>query len=288
MILVTGATGNLGKATIDSLINRGVSPNNITALVRDENKSAELRLKGLQIKIGDYQDFESLQSAFRGVDRLLLVSSSADISKRFEQHKNVINAAKESRVGHLIYTSFDMIDLQQSVMGDEVLYHARTADYLKRSAIPYTLMDNTMYADMIPFLIGKDILNNGVSIPAGDGRTPFLPISEMAEANAVILTTRGHENKEYVISAETAFSFAEIADLLSDITGKTITYHQPELSTYIAQLILTGASEDDAAYIARFAGAIARGEFDTNKSDVKKLLGRSPVNLKDFLQSIYS
>ncbi|GAA4327043.1 SDR family oxidoreductase [Mucilaginibacter gynuensis] len=287
MILVTGATGNLGKATIDSLLDRGISPNDITALVRDKTKSAELKLKGLQIKIGDYQDFESLKNAFQGVDKLLLVSSSSDISKRFEQHKNAINAAMETGVGHIIYTSFDMKNLQQSIMGEEVEYHAYTADHLKRSAIPYTLMNNTMYADMIPFLVGKDILKNGISTPAGKGKTPFLPISEMAEANAVVLTTAGHENKEYVIAAETAFSFAEIADLLSDITGKTIAYHQPELSSYIAQLIDSGASEDDAAYISRFCRAIANGEFNTQRSDVKLLIGRSPVSLKDFFQNIY-
>ncbi|HCX57867.1 MAG TPA: NAD(P)-dependent oxidoreductase, partial [Sphingobacterium sp.] len=218
---------NLGKATIDSLLNRGIAPNNITALVRDESKAAELKSKGLQIKLGDYQDLESLKSAFRGVDKLLLVSSSSDIGKRFEQHKNAINAANESGVGHIIYTSFDMKNLQQSIMGGEVRYHAYTADYLRQTGIPYTLMNNTMYADMIPFLVGKDILNNGISIPAGDGKTPFLPISEMAEANAVVLTTPGHENKEYIIASETAFSFAEIADLLSDISGKTLAYHQP-------------------------------------------------------------
>lgn len=288
MILVTGATGNLGKATINSLLNRGIAPSDITALVRDETKAAELKLKGVRIKVGDYQDYESLKSAFQDVDKLLLVSSSSDIVNRFEQHKNAINAAKETGVGYIIYTSFDMKSLQQSIMGEEVRYHAYTADYLKQIGIPYTLMDNTMYADMIPFLVGKDVLNNGISTPAGDGRTPFLPIIEMAEANAVVLTTPGHENKEYTIAAETAFSFSEIADLLSDITGETIAYNQPEVSSYIAQLIQTGASEEDAAYIARFCGAIADGEFDTNRSDLKQLLGRNPVSLKGFLQNIYS
>jgi NAD(P)H dehydrogenase (quinone) len=288
MILVTGATGNLGKATINSLLGRGIAPNDIAALVRDESRSAELKSKGVQIKYGDYQDYESLKRTFQGVDKLLLISSSSDIHKRFEQHKNGISAARETGVGHIIYTSFDMKDLKQSIMGEEVIYHAHTADYLKQTGIPYTLMNNTMYADMIPFLSGKDILNHGVSTPAGDGKTPFLQITEMAEAIAVVLTTPGHENKEYIIAAETAFSFAEIADLLSDITGKTITYTQPEVSSYVERLIQAGASEDDAAYIARFCGAIAKGEFDTRKSDVKQLLGRSPVSLEDFLRGIYS
>lgn len=288
MILVTGATGNLGKATIDSLLNRGIAATDITALVRDETKAADFKSKGVQVKLGDYENPESLKNAFQGVDKLLLVSSSSDISRRFEQHKKAINAAKETGVSHIIYTSFDMKDLQQSTIPENVQYHAYTADYLKQIAVPYTLMDNTLYADLIPILSGKDILNNGISIPAGEGKTPFLPIAEMAETLAVVLTTPGHENKEYIIAAETAYSFAEIADLLSDITGKTVAYDQPEISSYITRLVQAGISEDDAAYITRFTGAIANGEFDTNKSDVKYLLGRSPVSLKDFLKNIYS
>jgi NAD(P)H dehydrogenase (quinone) len=287
MILVTGATGNLGKATINSLLNKGISANNIAALVRDESKSSELKSKGIQVRIGDYQNFESLKSAFQDVDKLLLISSSSEIAHRFEQHKNVINAAKETGVSHIIYTSFDMKDLRQSIMGGDVQYHADTSDYLKQIAVPYTLMDNTLYADMIPIISGNNILDEGISIPAGNGKTPFLPITEMAEALAVVLTTPGHEKKEYVIAADAAFSFAEIADLVSDILGKRVTYYQPEVDSYIARLVQNGLSEDDSAYLARFGEAIARGEFDTNKSDVKQLLGRSPISLKDFLRSIY-
>jgi len=287
MILVTGATGNLGKATINSLLNIGIAANNIAALVRDESKAAEFKSKGIQVRIGDYQNFESLKSAFQDVDKLLLISSSSEITQRFEQHKNVINAAKETGVSHIIYTSFDMKDLRRSIMGKDVRYHADTADYLKQIAVTYTLMDNTLYADLIPIIAGNNILDEGISIPAGNGKTPFLPITEMAEAIAAVLTTPGHENKEYVIAAETAFSFAEIADLLSEITGTMVAYKQTDVSSYVAQLVQQGVSQDDAKYLSRFAGAIATGEFDTNKSDVKQLLGRNPISLKDFLRSKY-
>lgn len=287
MILVTGATGNLGKATINSLLHKGISANNIAALVRDESKSVELKSKGIQVRVGDYEDFESLKSAFQGVDKLLLISSSAEIAQRFEQHKNVINAARESGVNHIIYTSFDMKDLRRSMMVGDVQYHADTSDYLKQIASPYTLMDNTLYADMIPIISGNNIVEKGISIPAGNGKTPFLPITEMAESIAVVLTTPGHENKEYIIAAETAVSFAEIADLLSEITGTMIAYNPIAVTSYVAQLVEQGVPDDDAAYLSRFAGVIALGEFDTNKSDVKQLLGRSPISLKDFLRGIY-
>lgn len=288
MILVTGATGNLGKATINSLLNNGTDAKDITALVRNETKGTEFKSKGIQVNLGDYQDFESLRSAFQGVNKLLLVSSSSDIVHRFEQHKNVMDAAKEAGVGHIVYTGFDMKDLRQSTMTKDVQYHTYTTDYLKQMAVPYTVMNNTLYADMIPIISGKNILKNGISIPAGVGKVPFLPIPEMAEALAVVLTTPGHQNKEYVIAAETAYSFAEIADIISEITGTTIAYNQTEVKSYIAQLVQQGVTEDDAAYLARFAGAIARGEFDTNKSDVKQLLGRATTSLPDFLRYIYS
>ena len=287
MILVTGATGNLGKATVQSLLDKGIAPSDITALVRDDTKATELKAKGIQVRLGDYQDVDSLKKAFQGVHKLLLVSSSADIDRRFEQHKNAIDAAKQTGVRHLIYTGFAMNDLHRSIMRDDVQYHAYTADYLKQSTIPYTVMNDTFYADLIPLLIGKDVLAEGVCIPAGDGKIPFLPLADMAEALAVVLTSPGHENKEYVIAAETAFSFAEIADMLSDSIGKTIAYYQPEVSVYIAQLIQAGLSAADAAYIARYAGAFANGEFETGKSDVKQLLGRNPIRLEDFLSKLY-
>ena len=288
MILVTGATGNLGKATINSLISKGISANNIAALVRDESKSLAFKSKGIQVRIGDYEDFDSLTNAFQGVDKLLLISSSSDITKRFEQHQNVINAAKEVGVNHIAYTSFDMKDLRQSIMAGDVQYHADTSDYLKQIALPYTLLNNTLYADLVPIISGNNIMDNGISIPAGNGKTPFLPITEMAEAIAVVLTTSGHENKEYIIAAEKAFSFREIADFISEITGTTVVYSQTDVPSYVSQLMQQGVAGDDAAYLSRFAGAISSGEFDTNKSDVKQLLGRNPMPLKDFLRSIYS
>lgn len=287
MILVTGATGNLGKATINVLLNLGIAAKEITALVRDEEKGAAFKSNGIQVKVGDYDDFESLTAAFEEVDKLILISSSSDIIHRFDQHKNVIDAAKKSNVSHIIYTGFDMKNLAQSTMADDVIYHAYTADYLKQATVPYTLMNNTLYADLIPIIAGENILDNGISIPAGDGRVPFLPISEMANALASVAITPGHENQEYIIAAETAISFAEIADIISALSGKRIAYHPAVSGVYIGQLVKQGISAGDAAYLARFAGAIAEGEFETNKSDVEKILGRPALTLRDYLTKIY-
>lgn len=287
MILVTGATGNLGSATIDALLKMGTDTQEIAAFVRDEVKGTALKSNGIQVKVGNYDDPASLIAAFQHVEKLLLISSSSDITLRFSQHKNAIDAALKAGVKHIIYTGFDMKDLAQSAMGDDVRYHVDTADYLKQSSVHYTLMNNTLYADLIPIIAGENIMDNGISIPAGDGKVPFLPISEMAAALAHVATTPGHENKEYVIAADTALSFAEIAEIISALSGKRIAYHQAELGEYIEQLVKQGISASDAAYLARFAGAIAKGEFETNKSDVKQLLRRPALTLQDYLAKIY-
>src|ERR1700754_4815082 len=106
MILLTGATGHFGKNTIHSLLAKGIPAQNIAALVRDEAKATDLKAKGITLKKGDYDNEASLAGAFKGVDKLLLVSGS-DAFKRSQQHRNVVNAAKEAGVKHIVYTSFE-------------------------------------------------------------------------------------------------------------------------------------------------------------------------------------
>lgn len=105
MILITGATGNFGKSTIDFLLKKGISSTNIVAMVRDEDKAIDLKNKGIGLRKGDYDHYTSLIDAFKGIEKLLFVSGS-DIEKRSTQHQNVVKAAKEAGVKHIVYTSF--------------------------------------------------------------------------------------------------------------------------------------------------------------------------------------
>jgi len=287
MILITGATGHLGKETINSLLERGISASDITALVRDENKAADLIAKGIQIKKGDYHHYDSLKEALKGVDKLLLVSSS-DLNDRLAQHKNVINAAKANGVKHIAYTSIDIKSFEASVIPLVSQIHSDTADYLKASGIPYTLLNNALYADLVPLFAGEKVLETGVFFPAGEGKTPFVARAEMAAAAAAVLSTEGHENKEYAIAADTAYSFAEIAAFIAEISGKDVQYLNPSKEAYINVLVQAGVPEGDAGFFAGFGDAIKDDEFDTKRSDLEELLGRKPQDLKAFLKSVYS
>jgi NAD(P)H dehydrogenase (quinone) len=287
MILVTGATGHLGAATIDFLLKNNVPAGEIGALVRDKAKAAALTEKGIEVKTGDYTDPASLAEAFKGVDKLLLVSSS-DMHDRAGQHKNAIDAAKAAGVKHLLYTSAPIKKETGSPMQLITQAHIDTEAYLKAAGIDYTILRNTLYADVLPMFFGPAVLETGIYLPAGDGKAPYATRLDMAEATANVLTTTGHENKTYNLNADTTYTFAEAAELLSSITGKTVGYHSPAPEEFKAALTQAGLPAEMIAITAGFAEAIKTGELESDSTDLSDLLKRKPTSLSDYFKTVYT
>jgi NAD(P)H dehydrogenase (quinone) len=285
MILVTGSTGHLGKATIQFLLNK-IPASQIAAFARDKDKAAEYAEKGIDVRIGNYNDYASLQEATKGIDAILLISS-ADMADRITQHINVIRAAKENSVKHIIYTSADVKDINNSATGEIAETHAATSKFLRQSGITYTLLNNNLYADVVPMFVGEKVLETGVYFPTSNGKVPFATREDMAEAAAVVLTTGGHKNKEYTIAGETEHSFKDIAQMLSDITGREVPYTSPSPEEYRTALTAAGVPEFFIGMLGNFATAIKNSEFDTQNTDLTQLLGRKPTSLKDYLESVF-
>lgn len=287
MILVTGATGHLGNAAIRSLLEKGVPASKITALVRDENKAANLSEQGVQLKTGNYNDYNSLVDALEGVDKLFLISSNDVAADTLLQHKNVINASKENGLQHIVYISQEIKDDETTAIPFVIQVHRATAEYIKETGIAYTIFNNSLYADSIGKFSGEAFLEKGIFFPAGDGKVPFVPRTDIGEAAAVVLTTLGHEYKTYTITGNNAYSFEEITGFLTHITGKKVTYLKPELDTYSNALGKAGVPKDVVGFLGAFSTAIRNGEFDTQRSDLEHLLGRKPTELKEFLKITY-
>lgn len=288
MILVTGATGHFGKAAIQFLLNKGVPSGTIAALVRDETKAAGLKEKGIAIRKGDYDDYASLVSAFKGVDKLLLVSAS-DIANRSGQQANAVKAAKEAGVKYILYTSFERYnETATSPIAFVAKAHIETELNIKTSGIPYTFFRNNLYADFIPVFIGEKVLKTGVYWPSGDGRLAAATREDMAEAAANVLTGTGHEAKEYVIANTENISFRDVADILGKLTGKTVPFISPSPEEYKAALNSAGVPEMYITMFAAFAEAIKQGEFESSKTDLELLLGRKPVSTAAYLETIFA
>lgn len=286
MILVTGATGQLGRATIDFLLKK-VPANQISALVRDENKALDLKEKGIDVRVGNYHDYESLVKAFAGIEKLLLVSSS-DFNDRLQQQLNAVNAAKEAGVKYIAYTSFGIKSWENSAIQFVIDDHFKTSEKIKESGLKYTLLNNTLYSDVLPMFLGQNVLETGVFLPAGEGKVPFANRLDMSEATAnVLIDSVSHENKEYLISSNRLYSISDVATYLSELSGKTINYIDADEKVFVETLTNAGVPQEYVGLTTSFAKAIKNKEFELYDNTLATLLGREETSLKDYLKSAF-
>lgn len=285
MILVTGATGQLGSAIIAQLLAK-TPASNIAALARNEQKAAILREKGIHVRIADFDDAHSLDTAFEGIEKILLISTVDP--NRFEQHKNVVDAAKKAGVKHIGYTSVTLNSLEDSAIKPLMESHFQTENYIIESGLSYTFFRNSLYADIIPLFAGAGATENGVRVPGGSGKVAYALRREMGEAIANALAGHGHENKSYLITGAARYSFADIAAALSELSGKDVAFEDVDADDFAQGLAQSGAPESLVWLVTGFVADIKAGNFDTESDDLERLLGRKPAGLKQALREIYN
>ena len=286
-ILITGATGNLGKSVIKHILKK-TKAENIAVLVRNIEKGNDLKSQGIDVRVGDYTNYQLLVDAFKGIDKLYFISGS-EFEGRSEQHKNVVNAAKEVGVKQVVYTSFLRKDeTSASPISFVVADHIETEIWLKESGMNYTILKHNLYMDMLPLFIGDNVLETGVIYqPAGNGKAAFTLREDMAEIAAHLLTTEGHENKEYDITSDKAYSYRDIAAFISVITGKTIDYSSPTIEEFNRTMTEAGVPEMYIGLFAGFSLAMEKGELDETNSVIEQLVGRKATSVEDYLKTVY-
>lgn len=285
MILVTGATGHLGAATLKHLL-KSTPVNNIAAFARDENKVAHLKEQGMEVRIGTFDDTASLDNAMQGIDKVLLISGVDP--HRFQQHKNVVDAAKKAGVKHIAYTSISLEDVESSAIKSFMKSHFQTEDYIKQCGLPYTLLRNTLYMDGIPMFVGQNVLETGIYLPSANGKVPYALRDEMGEAAANVLLQDGHENKTYHITGSELYSYEDVAKELSSLSGKTVHYTDADASTFPDLLKQWGVPEIGIFIVSGFSEDIKNRQFEMVGKDLENLLGRKPTNLRDGLKQIFN
>ena len=280
MILVTGANGNLGSQTIDFLLEQKPDAN-VAGLVRSEEKGAELKEKGVELRIGDYIDYASMRKAVEDVDVVLLISSST-IEGRVEQHKNVIKAAKESGVKQLLYTSIVQADKGLSPLSSD---HAETEELIKESGIPYTIHRHTFYTEFLPLFLGEALDTGQWTFPSGGEKINLAYRTEMAEALAKVLEDPGkHKNEIYEITSSKAYTLDELAEMLTKACGKEITYTDVSISEFKSTLEEIGLPDEQIAMSVMTATTFVNGGLNFTFDDLENLLDRKPAGVGSFIE----
>lgn len=285
MILVTGATGRLGTAVIQQLLQK-VPASQIVAFVRDETKATNLIKQGVKVRVGTYDDISTLDSAMHGIETVLLIAGT-DEENRVYQHQNVVDSAKKAGVQRIAYTGRALKN-RTTLVNRLMDGHFQTEDYIKASGLPYTLFQNILYMDTIPQFVGGDaVFERGINVPAGQGKVALALRDEMGEAIANDLATNYEGNKTYQLTGSTSYSFYDIANVLSKLSGKSVTYTPMEPTSFKTQLIGRGLPDVIAQRVAGFIADIANGQEDIVSADLEKLLGRKPTSLEEGLLSLY-
>ena len=285
MILITGATGQLGGTTLDFLLKKR-NINGIVAMARDSIKAAPLKTKGVEVRIADYNDYDSLIQAFEGVNILLFISSaSPESSERRQHHINVINAAKEKKIKHVVYTS--VLKASDTAKFLPAIEHCHTENYLQQTGITYTIFRNTMYGEAVPQLLGNALQSGTWHFPAGNAKNNFASRTDIAEALAnVISQPLPHQNKIYEIASGQSYSCGEIAAIISHHTGKPMIYNTISLEMMKNEMEKIGIPDAIIAMVLSGVDAIDAGEFDITDTSLENILGRKPADLKDYLKML--
>jgi NAD(P)H dehydrogenase (quinone) len=286
MILVTGATGQLGTAVIKNLLKK-TSPERIAALVRDESKASTLKEQGVDIRVGSYDDPASLDKAMQGIEKVLLIAGTdEDEDNRLRQHQNVVDAAKKAGVNYIAYTSRNLKD-PNTLVNKLMVGHFQTEDCIKASGLNYVLFRNALYMDTIPLFVGARVLDTGINLPTGDGRVSFALRSEMGEAIANALLESGGGNRIYQLTGSESYSFDDVAATLTDLAGKEVGYTPAEKSVFEAQMKERGTPSAVVQKIVGFLTDIKNGQEEAVSPDMENLLGRKPASLKEGLKVLF-
>ncbi|EKS7195478.1 SDR family oxidoreductase [Enterobacter ludwigii] len=281
MIAITGATGQLGQLVIEQLLNT-VPANQIVAIVRNPAKAEALSQQGITVRQGDYADESTMTSALKGVDKLLLISSS-EVGQRATQHQNVINAAKAAGVKFIAYTS--LLHADKSPLGLHV-EHVATEKALAESGIPYALLRNGWYTENY-LASAPPALEHGVFIgAAGEGKIASATRADYAAAAARVISGDGHAGNVYELAGDHAWTLSELAAELSKQSGKNVTYQNMSEADFAAALKGVGLPAGLADMLADSdVGASKGGLFDDSHT-LSKLIGRPTTPLSESIKAI--
>lgn len=258
-ILVTGTSGHLGRLAVGYLLKK-VDASQVVAMARKKQAVEDLAALGVEVREADYAKPETLQAVFKGIDRLLLVSSNA-VGQRFAQHRNVIDAAKRSGVKLIGYTSILHGEASPLGLKDE---HVQTESYLRTAGGPHVLLRNGWYSENYLGMIHNVLALGSLYGSAGQGRLATAARSDYAEAAAVVLASaEDPSGKVYELAGDEAYTLSDWAAELSRQTGKTVGYKDLPEAEYKGLLVKAGVPESYAALLADSdVGASKGGLFD--------------------------
>ena len=269
-IVITGATGQLGRHVVEALLERNVPAEEIVAAGRSTGKLADFEARGVQVRAMDYTDAASVANALAGATKVLLISGS-EVGQRVEQHRTVVEAAKAAGVELIAYTSIANADTTGMKLAAE---HQATEDLLKDSGVPFALLRNGWYLENYTEQLPGTLAQGALAGSAGEGKVSAASRQDYAEAAAAVLVADNQAGKVYELGGDHAFTLAELAQEISTAANQPVAYQDLPASDYAGLLAGFGVPQAFADILADSDLGIARGDLLVSGSDLRELIGR--------------
>ena len=278
-IVVTGATGHLGRLIVEALLRDATPASEIVAAGRNVDKLNDLAARGVRVARIDYTDAASLAAAFEGADQLMLVSGS-EVGQRFAQHSAAIDAAKAAGVRRVVYTSAPAATTSALILAPE---HKATEEYLAQSGLDYTILRNGWYTENYVQAAQQGAATGVIAASVGDGKVASASRRDYADAAAAVLTGTGHDGTTYELSGDTAWDFTELAATVASIAGREVTYAALSPEQHAETLAGFGLDEGTVGFVVALDGNIRDGLLDGTSGELSMLIGRPTTPLREGL-----
>ena len=285
MIIVTGATGHLGAQIVDLLLNR-LPASAVGVSVRDPGKARGLADRGVRVRAGDFTDPDSLAYAFEGADQVLVISAAIRGGGAFDANRAAIDAATAAGVGRVLYTSHQAASADSLFPPQRV--HAATEHHLAGQGVPFTALRNGFYANALGIHLDSALSTGRIVVPE-DGPVSWTAHEDLAEAAAIALVEGEGEDLDGIsapLTASTALDLGEVADVLSSLTGRTITRVTVSDDEWRASAIERGLPPLVADFSLGMFQAARRGEFAVTDGTLETVIGHATAPVEHTLRQL--
>ena len=280
-ILVTAASGQLGRLVVESLLARGAAPDTIVATSRDTSKLEELSARGIRTAELDYARPETIASALEGVDTVLLVSGS-EPGNRVALHQNVIDAAKAAGVTKLVYTSAPKATTADFVLAPD---HKATEEAIAASGVPAVIVRHNWYTENYAADVSRAASTGVIAASVADGRVASATRADYADGDAVVLLEDGHLGQVYEFGGDVAWDYSELAAAAAEVIGRDVAYQPLSTEEHVAALEGFGLDAGTAGFVAAINSGIRAGLLGDADGTLSRLIGRPTTPLVEGLRA---
>lgn len=282
-ILVTGATGKLGSLVVEALLEK-VPASDVAVSVRNPEKAEGLHVRGVDVRQGDFDQPDTLDQAFAGIDRLLLISTDGDTETRIRQHAAAVAAAGRAKIGFIAYTSITNAS-ENPIFLAEV--HRATEEAIRGTGIPYSFLRNNWYLENETGSIQGVLGGVPWLTSAGAGKVGWATRRDYAQAAAAVLAGEGHENTVYELSGPLKTQ-EELAAVVAAVLGREVPVQNLDDAAYASVMVSVGVPEPVVPILVSMQSAIRAGALEIESQHLRKLLGREATPLEEAVRQIVS